>query len=81
MPQRPKKWTKEEIEAGCIGIRWVNNEGVQGRPTDHDVREYLLRAPNACGCHCEDCKKFYAAASEPAEAPTVKLPSEHYGVV
>lgn len=65
----PKKWAPEEVADGGRGIRWVTNEGVHGRPTDHDVREYLERTPTANGCHCDDCKRFYAAASDVTAAP------------
>ena len=65
----PKKWAPEEVADGGRGIRWVTNEGVHGRPTDHDVREYLKRTPTANGCHCDDCKRFYAAASDVTAAP------------
>ena len=65
----PKKWAPEEVEDGGRGIRWVTNEGVHGRPTDHDVREYLERTPTANGCHCDDCKRFYATASDVTASP------------
>ena len=55
------KWAPEEIADGERGIRWVTNEGIHGRPTDHDVREYLKRTPTAHGCHCDECKQFYTA--------------------
>jgi hypothetical protein len=62
----PTKWAQEEIADGERGIRWVTNEGIHGRPTDHDVREYLERTPTARGCHCDECKQFYPAAPTPA---------------
>ena len=37
----PAKWTADEVEQGHIGIRWINRNGVQGRPTPSDVRRYL----------------------------------------
>ena len=41
-------------------IHWVvGGYAVAGRPTDHDVREYLSRVPTAVGCQCEACRKFY----------------------
>ena len=55
------KWAPEEIADGERGIRWVTNDGIHGRPTDHDVREYLKRTPTAHGCHCDECKQFYTA--------------------
>lgn len=61
----PLKWAPEEIEDGMRGIRWVMPEGVFGRPTDHDVREYLLRTETARGCHCDDCKAFYGIGGTP----------------
>ena len=61
----PKMWAPEEVEDGERGIRWVTNEGIHGRPTDHDVREYLKRTPTANGCLCDECKVFYAAVHRP----------------
>ena len=58
-PPAVAKWAPEEIADGERGIRWVTNEGIHGRPTDHDVREYLKRTPTARGCHCDECKQFY----------------------
>ena len=68
------KWAPEEIADGERGIRWVTNEGIHGRPTDHDVREYLKRTPTSHGCHCDECKQFYTApAAHPAQAGAVPL--------
>ena len=61
------KWAPEEIADGERGIRWVTNEGIHGRPTDHDVREYLKRTPTAHGCHCDECKQFYTTP-QPTQA-------------
>ena len=58
-PPAVAKWAPEEISDGERGIRWVTNDGIHGRPTDHDVREYLKRTPTAHGCHCDECKQFY----------------------
>ena len=58
-PPAVAKWAPEEIADGERGIRWVTNEGIHGRPTDHDVREYLKRTPTAHGCNCDECKQFY----------------------
>ena len=63
------KWAPEEIADGERGIRWVTNEGIHGRPTDHDVREYLKRTPTAHGCHCDECKQFYTAP-QPTQSQT-----------
>lgn len=65
----PAKWTDDEIKAGLIGIRWIAEDGVHGRPTDHDVREYLQATSTADGCHCEDCKAFYTQAAAQPPAP------------
>lgn len=54
------KWEPEEIADHERGIRWVTNDGIHGRPTDHDVREYLERTPAARGCDCDECKQFFA---------------------
>lgn len=39
--QRPATWTDKEIAQGRVGIRWVNDGGVQGRPTKDDALEYI----------------------------------------
>lgn len=67
------KWAPEEIANGERGIRWVTNEGIHGRPTDHDVREYLKRTPTAHGCHCDECKQFYTA-QQPTQPQTGAVP-------
>lgn len=63
----PSKWTVEEIADGKRGIRWVTEGVIHGRPTDHDVREYLMRTPAMRGCLCDECKTFYAP-TPPAQA-------------
>lgn len=65
----PAKWTDEEIADGNIGIRWVNEAGVQGRPTECDVRKYLERTPTAKGCHCDKCKSFYSSYQTASRTP------------
>ena len=67
------KWAPEEIADGERGIRWVTNEGIHGRPTDHDVREYLKRTPTAHGCHCDECKQFYTT-TQPTQAQAGAVP-------
>lgn len=37
----PHQWHPGEIAAGYTGIRWVTAQGVFGRPTADDVRQYL----------------------------------------
>lgn len=37
----PAKFTPAEIARGNVGIRWVHATGVAGRPTLHDVLDYL----------------------------------------
>ena len=68
-PPAVMKWAPEEIADGERGIRWVTNEGIHGRPTDHDVREYLKRTPTANGCHCDECKQFYTT-QQPTQSHT-----------
>ena len=72
-PPAVAKWAPEEIADGERGIRWVTNEGIHGRPTDHDVREYLKRTPTAHGCHCDECKQFYTAP-QPTQAQAGAVP-------
>lgn len=67
------KWAPEEIADGERGIRWVTNDGIHGRPTDHDVREYLKWTPTAHGCHCDECKQFYTA-QQPTQAQAGAMP-------
>ena len=67
------KWAPEEIADGERGIRWVTNGGIHGRPTDHDVREYLKRTQTAHGCHCDECKQFYTA-QQPTQAQAGAVP-------
>ena len=67
------KWAPEEIADGERGIRWVTNDGIHGRPTDHDVREYLKRTPTAHGCHCDECKQFYTTP-QPTQAQAGAVP-------
>lgn len=68
-PPAVTKWAPEEIADGERGIRWVTNDGIHGRPTDHDVREYLKRTPTAHGCHCDECKQFYTT-QQPTQSQT-----------
>ena len=72
-PPAVVKWAPEEIADGELGIRWVTNEGIHGRPTDHDVREYLKRTPTARGCHCDECKQFYTT-QQPTQAQAGAVP-------
>ena len=65
----PTKFAPEEKADGNRGIRWICEDGVYGRPTDHDVREYLLRTETARGCSCEECKSFYPAMQSTKEQP------------
>lgn len=44
----------DEIESG-VGIRWVSDTGIHGRPTAHDVREYLERRGESAKCGCDKC--------------------------
>ena len=66
-PPAVAKWAPEELSDGKRGIRWVTEDGIHGRPTDHDVREYLGRTPTAHGCQCDECKQFYTA-QQPTKA-------------
>ncbi len=70
------KWAPEEIADGERGIRWVTNDGIHGRPTDHDVRKYLKRTQTAHGCHCDECKQFYTPQPTQAQAVAVPLTDE-----
>ena len=71
------KWAPEEIADGERGIRWVTNDGIHGRPTDHDVREYLKRTPTAHGCHCDECKQFYTTQQPVAKVDWIGASSHH----
>ena len=72
-PPAVVKWAPEEIADGERGIRWVTSDGIHGRPTDHDVREYLKQTPTAHGCHCDECKQFYTTP-QPTQAQAGAVP-------
>ena len=76
-PPAVAKWAPEEISDGERGIRWVTNDGIHGRPTDHDVREYLKRTPTAHGCHCDECKQFYTTQQPVAKVDWIGASSHH----
>lgn len=57
----PNKWTDEEVADGHRGLRWITVDGVQGRPTSHDVMGYLQQRGEAAYCNCDKCKAFFAA--------------------
>ena len=76
-PPAVVKWAPEEIADGERGIRWVTNDGIHGRPTDHDVREYLKRTPTAHGCHCDECKQFYTTQQPVAKVDWIGASSHH----
>lgn len=65
--QGPKKFTAEEVADGNLGIRWVTAESVMGRPSSHDVMEYLKRNTGAM-CNCERCRAFFPALAAPGAA-------------
>ncbi len=71
----PVKFAPEEIARGNVGIRWVTETKVAGRPTDHDVREFLKETPTARGCHCDECKTFYTPPPSPVAQPAEPKPS------
>lgn len=62
----PKKWTPDEAAQGNKGIRWVTETGVAGRPTEHDVLEYLEATGADMKCGCDDCKRRLAVLAAPA---------------
>lgn len=68
--QGPKKFTPEEQAAGNKGIRWVTATGVYGRPSAHDVREYLAVRGEEATCTCDECKKFYGEHTRIPETGT-----------
>lgn len=41
----PLKWTPEEIADGYRGIRWIKVDGVYGRPTEDDIKDYFVKNP------------------------------------
>jgi len=71
--QGPKKFTAEEIADGCIGIRWVTAEGVKGRPSSHDVMEYLKRDKGAL-CSCKQCAAFFPMLATPSTGDSADAP-------
>jgi len=57
----PSKLTPQEQADGGVAIRWITPGKVAGRPSSHDVREYLLRYGKELACSCEKCTAFYPA--------------------
>ena len=64
--QGPKRFTAEEAADGNVGIRWVTAEAVMGRPSSHDVMEYLKRDKGAM-CNCDQCTTFFPALAATGE--------------
>jgi hypothetical protein len=62
----PKGWTPEEAAQGNKGIRWVTETYVAGRPSEHDVLEYLEIRGEDAKCGCAECKRRLAALASPA---------------
>lgn len=60
---RLPKFTPDEAAYGSAAIRWVTAGGVHGRPTHHDVREYVQRTPSQ-ECMCRECRAFYVGGSK-----------------
>jgi hypothetical protein len=73
--QGPAKLTPEEQAMGNKGIRWVTETYVAGRPTEHDVLEYLETRGDAAKCGCAQCQRRIAvlAASSPQEKDRVEV--------
>jgi len=68
--QPTKRWHEAEIDDGNRGIRWVTDEGVHGRPTAHDVREYVLTNWGTVMCTCDACSEFFKVAqAKPEQSP------------
>jgi hypothetical protein len=63
----PKAWTPEEQAMGNKGIRWVTETFVAGRPTAHDVMEYLKARGAEAECGCEKCRAFFAPGAAPSD--------------
>jgi len=62
--------TTEEQADGNRGIRWVHEGKICGRPSAHDVREYLIVRGDNANCTCPACTTFYAApVAQPATEP------------
>jgi hypothetical protein len=57
---RPVHFTPEEVASGSAAIRWVTSEGAAGRPTLHDVLDYIERRGDAIDCTCERCTAWKA---------------------
>lgn len=54
----PKRFTPEEVADGNTGIRWVTGTYVAGRPTLHDVLDYIERRKEDMACTCPRCTEF-----------------------
>lgn len=67
----PAKFTEDEVADGNRGIRWAMADGVYGRPSDHDVREYLEGTLSVRGCTCSECLSFYTSKAAPQAGATL----------
>ena len=54
----PARFTPEETLNGGCAIRWVTTEAVCGRPTFHDVLDYIAQMGEEIDCTCERCQSF-----------------------
>ena len=54
----PARFTPEETLNGGCAIRWVTTEAVCGRPTFHDVLDYIAQMGEEIDCICERCQSF-----------------------
>jgi len=76
----PARFTAEEIAAGNVGIRWVTETHVGGRPTEHDVYQYLAARGADAHCSCEKCAAKRAAPTGAGDAEpyayAIRIPAE-----
>lgn len=66
-----KPLTPEEAVRESVGIRWVAGTSIAGRPTLHDLFDYITQRGPAIDCNCERCADWKArfAAGAGAVAP------------
>ena len=57
-----------EQNSSELDIRFVVGGRIYGRPTLHDVLDYIERRGEAIHCSCDRCSKFISAQAEPSMA-------------
>ncbi|MEJ7932536.1 hypothetical protein WG922_21380 [Ramlibacter sp. AN1015] len=64
----PKRFTPEEVAQGNKGIRWVTDKYVAGRPTQHDLLDYIEQRGDEIACACPRCVRASEAIAPSRES-------------